>query len=259
MKSTPDFIRQWLTLVSIFTAFITNILGNAFPVKGITIGQISNDIFKNVLIIPANYAFSIWGIVYLGLISLAIYQVLPSQRENPAFRRIGYFLVLASLAQTVWVFIFQQLLFPLSLGAMLIILLSLIAAYLGLGVGVNPVNRQMRWFAHFPVSIYLGWISVATIVNVAVVLYNLGWNAWGLNYQIWTIIMLTIAFIIATFVIQNRRDFIFPSVFIWAFVAIAFRNFDNLSVAAVAIIEAVILLVLLQREKSQFNTHSIEK
>lgn len=254
MKSTADIIRQWLTLISIFTAFITNILGNAFPVKGISVGQISNDLFQNVLIIPANYAFAIWGIVYLGLISLAIYQALPSQRQNPYFKRIDYFLVLASLAQIVWVFIFQQLLFPLSLGAMLIILFSLIAAYLGLGIGVNPTNRSMRWFAHYPVSIYLGWISVATIVNVAVVLYDLGWDAWGINYQIWTLIMLTVAFLLGAFVIQNRRDLIFPSVFIWAFVAIAFRNFDNLTVAAVAIIEAIILFILLQREKSQLTT-----
>ena len=255
MKSTQDIIRQWLTLITILTAFITNILGNIFPVKGITIGQISNEMFKNVLIIPANYAFAIWGLVYLALISFAIYQVLPSQRENIYFRRIDYFLVVASCAQIIWVFVFQQLLFVVSLVAMLIILGSLMGAYLGLEIGLTPANRQMRWFAHFPVSIYLGWISVATVVNVAVVLYHLGWDAWGINYQIWTVIILSITSTIAAIVYRERSDYVYAGVFIWALVAIAVRNFDN-SIVVIAAIGLALLLVLLLRLNNFQKQHN---
>jgi uncharacterized membrane protein YqjE len=120
------FIRQVLNLTAILAAFGVNVLANIAPFNGLTIGEISNTVFRNVLITPANYAFAIWGLIYLGLITLGVYQVLPAQRQNPSLRQMGYLLVLASLAQILWVFFFQYRMFTLSLVAMLAILLPLI-------------------------------------------------------------------------------------------------------------------------------------
>ncbi|MGD1918944.1 MAG: hypothetical protein ACFCAD_08635 [Pleurocapsa sp.] len=82
VNSKSTVIRQIITLVSIFAAFGMNIIANINPPNGLSIGAISNRFFSNVLITPANYAFAIWGIIYLGLISFGIYQVLPSQKTN---------------------------------------------------------------------------------------------------------------------------------------------------------------------------------
>ena len=83
-------------------------------------------------------------------------------------------------------------------------------------------------------SIYFGWISVATIVNVATALYSVNWNGWGISPQVWTAIMLVIGGAIAATIIQQRRDVAFPLVFVWAFVAIAIRQFNIPLIAVTA-------------------------
>lgn len=251
-----DILRQFLTLIAILAAFGTNVLANVAPFNGLTIGEISNTFFKKVLITPANYAFAIWGLIYLGLIALGVYQVLPAQRQNPSLRRMGYFLVLASLAQIAWVFFFQYQLFTLSLVAMLGILLPLIGAYQRLGAGRDRISRIHKWLVSIPLSIYLGWISVATIVNVALVLYNLGWQGWGISPEVWTAIALVAGAAIAATVSIHRADIAFVLVIVWAFIAIAVRqaNIPLIAITAVglaiALVFSLVVSVLRQRQSS---------
>lgn len=240
-----DILRQFCNLGAILAAFAVNVLANIAPINGLSIGEISNKIFGEVLITPANYAFAIWGVIYLGLITFGIYQALPSQRQNPSVRRIGYLLVLASLAQIAWVVLFQYRLFALSLVAMLGILLPLIASYLRLGIGKRWVSRVEKWFVHIPLSIYLAWISVATIVNVALVLYNIGWNGWGISAQTWTVMALVVGAVITAIATLQRADIAYTLVIIWAFVAIAVRQMNQPLIAITAGGLAFILVLIL--------------
>ena len=191
-----NLVKQWLNLIAIVGAFLVNTLSNFFPINGLSVGEISNRFFQDVIIIPANYAFAIWGVIYLGLISFGVYQVLPAQRDNPLLPRIGYLLVVASLAQMIWIFLFDLRLFTISVVAMVLILLPLIGIYLRLGIGKERVSRKELWLVHIPLSVYLGWISVATIVNVAIALYSINGNNWGFSPQVWTVIMLIAAAVI---------------------------------------------------------------
>src|SRR5918997_3772289 len=240
-----DILRQFLNLSAILAAFGINVLANVAPLNGLSIGEISNTFFKEVLITPANYAFAIWGLIYLGLITFGVYQGLPAQRQNPSLRRMDYLLVLACFAQISWVFLFQYRLFALSLVAMLGILLPLIGIYLRLGIGNRWVPRQQKWFVHIPLSIYLAWISVATIVNVALTLYDLGWSGWGINPEVWTAIALLAGAAIAAMVIIQRADIAFTFVIVWAFVAIAVRQANRPLIAATAAGLAFVLVLLL--------------
>ena len=237
-----DFLRQILTFVAIILAFVVNVISNIFPINGLTIGEISNTVFKEVLIIPANYAFIIWGLIYLGLFAFAIYQILPSQRNDPDLRKIGYFLVIASIAQSIWVYLFSFGLFALSVVAMLLILLPLIATYLHLGIGSSPASRLKRWCIHYPIGVYLGWISVATVVNVACALYSQTWNAWGISTEVWAIIMILVASAISAVITLQNRDITYTGVTIWALVAIAIKNWDNHIIKIVALLCATALL-----------------
>jgi uncharacterized membrane protein YqjE len=106
-----DFLRQLATLAAIISAFVINVVSNVFPLNGLGIGEISNTLFKNVFIIPANYAFAIWGLIYLGLFAFGIYQFLPSQKDDSDLRNTGYLLVIASIAQSIWVYLFLSRLF----------------------------------------------------------------------------------------------------------------------------------------------------
>lgn len=234
MHLTSDKTRQWSNLIAILAAFTINIYANVFPPSGLTIGEISNQFFSQVQIIPANYAFAIWGLIYLGLITFGIYQALPAQQQNSRLRKIGYLLVLASLFQIVWIFLFQYQLFLLSVVAMLGILLPLIRIYTRLGIYWQRASRVELWFVHIPLSIYLSWISVATIVNVASTLHYLGWNGWGISSQVWTIIMLLVGAAIAATIAQKRVDVAYPLVIVWAFIAVAVRQIAQPVIAITA-------------------------
>lgn len=245
MKINQDTLRQFLNLTSILAAFGINVLANVAPFNGLTIGEISNTVFREVLITPANYAFAIWGLIYLGLISFGVYQALPAQRQSQNLQRMGYFLVLASMAQIVWVFVFQYQLFTLSLAAMLAILVALIVIYLRLEINLKRVSRTEKWLVCIPISIYLAWISVATIVNVATTLYNLGWNGWGISPESWTAIALITSAAIAAIISIQRADIAFVLVIVWAFVAIAVRHANIQLITRTAGGLAIALVILL--------------
>jgi hypothetical protein len=219
-----DFIRQLTTLFAVVVAFVVNVTSNIFPLNGLSIGAISNSIFKEVLIIPANYAFVVWGPIYLGLFTLAIYQFLPYKKEDVYLRKTGYLLVIACVFQSIWVYLFLSRLFALSVVAMFGILVPLMVIYHILEIGKKPVSQRKKLCLHIPVSIYLSWISVATVVNVACALYYSGWNGWGINNQVWTVIMLLVATTIATVMVIRYEDIAYTCVTVWALVAIAVKH-----------------------------------
>lgn len=234
-----DRRRQIATLAAIIGSIAINTLSNIAPPNGVNIGQLSNTEFANVQITPANYAFAIWGLIYLGLIAFGLYQLQPTQRQNPRLRRCGYLLVLACLAQCIWIYLFLYRLFPLSILAMAGILVPLIVMYRRLEFDQPVTSRQERWLVRFPISIYLGWITVATVVNGAIALYSVNWNGWGLAPAIWTVIMMLISTAIAAFVRYRYQDPAYPGVTIWALVAIAIRQSQTPPIAITGIAAAI--------------------
>ncbi len=243
-RLNSGLLRQLATITAILGTFIVNVLSNVSPLNGLSIGEISNSVFSNVLLTPASYAFAIWGLIYLGLIALGIYQLLPAQRRNPTLMRMGYLLVWACLAQVIWVFLFLSRLFPLSLVAMLGILLPLILIYLRLGENQQRILRREQWFIHRPISVYLGWITVATVLNVALTLYDLNWGGWGISPSIWTTIAIIVSSAIATTAAIQRQDAAYTLVIVWALVAIAVKQQAVPIISITAIVAAIILAVM---------------
>ncbi len=245
MKLDKNLVRQWATLLAILAAFFTNVLANIAPINGLTIGEISNTLFGDVLITPASYAFAIWGLIYLGLISLGIYQVLPNNKNNPYLQQMDYYLVISSVAQIVWVFLFLSRLFVLSTVAMVAILIPLILLYLKLNISLNSLPKQHKWLVNFPISVYFAWITVATILNVASALFWIKWSGFGLSSVVWTIIMIIVAAIVGILIRITRQDKVYSGVFIWALVAITIRHLDTLPIAITSGSGAAILGVMM--------------
>jgi hypothetical protein len=249
-----DILRQFVNIVAFVATITINGLANALPINGLTQAQIS-DRFP-VFFVPAGYAFSIWGLIFLLLLGFTVYQALPSQRQNPALRRIGYWFALSALANTSWIFLWHYEQFTLSLGAMLVLLVSLIAIYLRLDIGRAKVSNAMKWLAHLPFSVYLGWITVATVANATVVLYALNWDGFGLSPETWAVIMLAIGAAIAITMILTRRDVAYTLVILWAYAGIVVKQAGAPLVAgtagAAAVAVALVLLAaLVMRRGSQ--------
>ena len=212
MKNT---FRQVIVVLTILVTITINILADALPINGLNTGKISDSF--NILFVPAGYVFAIWGIIYIGLIAYAVYQALPAQRANPRLQATGWWVVLGGLANSAWIFLWHYEQFIGTLGAMLILLATLIAVYLGLGIGVTKVSSAETWTVRIPFSIYLGWITVATVANVSDVLAFLKWNGFGIAPQIWFLVVLVAVLVISTLMSLNRL------VILWALVGIAYR------------------------------------
>lgn len=233
---------MWRTLVvlTVLATLVVNGLANALPINGQTTGEISDRF--DVFFTPAGYVFGIWGLIYIGLAALAVYQALPSQSDNPRLERARRWIVFSGLANIAWILLWHYERYPLTLLAMLTILGSLVATYLALKVGVARVTRGERWFVQIPISIYLGWISVATIANATVLLDYLNWSGFGVRPEIWTGLMIAAALVIGFMMAYRRSDWAFPLVLAWAFAGIGIRNATASEVALTAWIAAALAL-----------------
>ena len=237
-----DTLRQTTNILSVVLALTVNILAAALPLNGQNTGAIS-DRFK-VYFVPAGYVFAIWGIIYIGWIAFAIYQALPAQKENARLRRLGYSFALSGVFNAAWLFCWHYNLFGLSVLVMLTLLGLLITAYLRLNVGMEHVGSAGKWCVDIPFSIYLGWITVATVANIADWLYSVRWNGFGIDPTVWALVMLVVATVIGSLMALTRHDASYLIVLAWAFVGIALKQAAAPLVAYSAWIVALIALAL---------------
>ncbi|MEZ4769234.1 MAG: tryptophan-rich sensory protein [Caldilineales bacterium] len=238
-----DTLRQIAVILATLVTITINGLANALPINGQTTGEISDRF--DVLFVPAGYVFAIWGLIYVGLIAYTVFQALPAQKENPRLRAVGWIYVIASIANSVWIFLWHYEYLPLTLVAMLVLLASLLVIYGRLGINRLQVGRGERWAVQVPFSIYLGWITVATIANVTDLLWSLGWNGFGLSAQTWFLIMLGAVIIIAGLMAFTRGDVAYLLVLVWALIGIAVKHSGLQTVAISAAITAAIVVLLL--------------
>lgn len=237
-------MKRLLPLVNIFATLIAltvNVLASALPLNGKNTGAIS-DQFK-VLFVPAGYVFAIWGVIYIGWIAFLVYQALPSQRDNARLQRIGWLYALSGVLNAGWLFTWHYELFSLSVVVMLALLLTLVTIYLRLDNGRVQVSTAEKWCVNIPFSVYLGWISVATIANITDLLYYWRWDGWGIAPELWAVIMLVVATALGLAMTLMRGDVAFLLVLVWSFIGIAIKQAATPIVANTAWV--MVLLVAL--------------
>lgn len=237
--ASTDIVRQVLVIVALISTLIINTLSNALPINGVTPADIS-DSFP-VRFTPAGFIFAIWSVIYLGLLAYAVYQALPSQRSNPRLRAIGWPFVITCIANSLWIFAFHYGFFPLSLGLMLVLLGGLIAIYARILPTYATVTAGERWSTHIPFRVYLGWITVATIANTTIVLYDQGWRGAPLDAPMWAAIMIVVATLVGLVFALNFGDAAYTLVLVWAFFGIYVRQIDAPLVAYTAAGLAIVL------------------
>jgi len=235
-------LRRWLLPVSVAATIFVNFLATYLPLNGLDTGEIS-DRFQ-VLFVPAGYVFSIWGIIYVGLIALAVFQSLPAQRNHSGLKRTGWLLTLTGAANSGWLFLWHYELFIWTVPVMITLLVLLIAVYRGLKPERAAASQAEIWALHVPVSLYLGWICVATIANITSVLYYLGWNGGGLGPVVWALIMLGVTAALALTILLTRRDSAVLLVFVWALIGIAVKQADQPLVEAGALTAAALAAIM---------------
>lgn len=216
-----------LNLLITIAVIVWNGLSNTGIIGGKTIGEVSDELYN--LFTPAGYAFSIWGIIFLGLLVNAIYQVKTAYKSDEIKQSLvltGPWLILANIANGAWIWFWLNEYTGISVIFMIIILLALLKTAFILNIQKAPVSREVMILSWWPNTLYLGWISVALIANVAAYLSQIGW-ANTVNEEMYTIAMLIIATGVNLFVLYTRNMRTFCWVGVWALVAIAARSEIN--------------------------------
>jgi hypothetical protein len=228
-------IWRWLATASLLINVAFNYYTTVDPINNQTQGEVSG--MYPTLITPAGYAFSIWGLIYLSLIIYSIYQLLPDQRKQPVYDVLAWPLIIINLLSIAWLYVFAYEYMGISV---IVISCMLITAVLLFGwskEGVR-VERISKWVT-VPFALYASWLSVATIVNIAVWLkHTVGWSGGPQGEEFTTAIMIGVALILGIMVSLRFRDIVFPLVIAWALIAIWVAREDQAEIVSNAALAA---------------------
>jgi hypothetical protein len=226
---------------------VVNALANILPINDMTTGELS-DRYPN-LFVPAGLTFAIWGLIYVLLAIFVIYQLIPSVRRDAQkidfVQKIGLLFFISCIANIGWIFAWHYKIVPLSVVLMLILLGCLIAIYLRLNIGKPEATKGEKYLVHLPFSVYLGWITIATIANVTALLVDINWNTWGLGEQFWAVAVIIVGIAIALSVLFTRKDIYYCLVVDWALLGILLKRLSVTTVPDQSVVVVTIVGLVL--------------
>jgi hypothetical protein len=247
-KSENYLFIAVLNALFFIAVLVINSLASIIPLGGLNTGEIS-DLYPN-LFVPVGLTFSIWGIIYLLLAIYVIYSFIFISRKSEIHENfvhnIGFLFIFSSLANICWILSWHYHKIPLSVVCMLILLLTLSSIYRTLKIGKSHASRQERLMVHLPFSVYLGWITVATIANITALFVAIQWNRFGLSESFWTIVVIIVAVISGLFFLFFRKDIAYAAVIDWALFGIYLKRTSlRLSEPDVVVITIVLIAIIL--------------
>jgi len=245
------FLQGINVVVFVVIVAVNGLAGSTTLLNGRTSGDVS-DLYPT-LVTPAGYTFSIWGLIYTLLLVFIVYQVLPRNREQSFLRQVSFLFALSGMLNVLWLFLWHYELITFSVMLMFALLATLIAIYLRLNIGRAVVSLGERVCVHVPFSVYLGWITVAAIANVAAALTFVGWDGGGIDGVTWALLVIVVALLITLAVIATRKDAAYSLVIAWALAGIMTKHIENQTIVLTAevsisiVLIAIVVMVLVSR------------
>lgn len=231
--STPqDLRRQLVVAVSAVFALVGSFIGSGAasgtPIQNASNGALAADA---TLIAPYGPAFSIWSLVYLGLMAYAVWQFLPAQKTAHRHRLLGYPAAASLILNAAWILSiqFDQLWLSVPIIVALLAVLSWIFVLL---LRNKPLNIWDAVVTDGTMGLYLGWVCVATAANIAAVLVAAGFDGFGLNPDGWAVVVVAVASAVGIALAIYGKGRLAPTASLcWglAWVAVARLNGDLLS------------------------------
>ena len=234
-----------LNMLAVLFTIAINYYSQLYTIHGNRVSDMSDE--YNNLFTPAGYAFAIWGIIFLALLLSAGYQIYRTFVRKKTFSFIsqsGVWFVLATVGTGLWVLVWLYDYTLLSVAVMLVILFSLIKIVVNTNMERWQAPAKTILFGWWPISIFAGWISVATIANIAAYLSKIGWDGGFLSAIDWTIVMIVVATLLNLLLIYTHGMREFAVVGAWALIAIYVRHQNSYeSIAMTALVGAVLILI----------------
>ncbi len=237
MANNSERIRQFSVIAATVGVIVFNYLAASGALGGIETGAVSDK--YPTLVTPAGYAFAIWSLIYLGIVAFSIYQALPKNLERFRFLRTVY--ILSCAANCAWLYFWHQEAILVSVAVIFLLLGTL--AFINIKLRTTDTLGEF-WLAKFPLGIYFGWVTAATIVNAAVALVYLNVqvsDSLAAALGAGLILIATVLGIIIRFKLNN----VFYSLAIaWALTAIAVKQSGQTLIVASAAVAVNILLIV---------------
>jgi translocator protein len=224
MQNKPFRAMRWLTLILQLISVFFNYLADFFNIGVNSVAGITAK--YDSLFTPAGYTFAIWGVIYLALIAYCVVQLLPSQTNHLAYERLNKYVRFSAIAGIAWQIAFRYDKIAISVFIIFLMLIAAVIQFVRAHFTVNKRNFS-SWFI-VPFSLYLGWLCVAVVANVSILLVAINWNHAQMEPSTWVVIMLAIVLLITQSLSINFRDFVLPLVIVWASIGIwvALKNRD---------------------------------
>jgi len=242
-KKPTKILLSFLNLIGFLAIVIVNSLAVILPINNKTTEELS-DKYPN-LFVPAGITFSIWGIIYILLALFIVYQLVAAFKEKikdkGLFEKIGIIFFISAILNVGWILAWHYEIVWLSLIIMIMLLASLIVIYLRLKIGKSDSSNSEKVFVHIPFSVYLGWITIATIANVTALLVKMGWDRFGLSEQFWTVLVIAVGILITLAVLFIRNDIFYSLVVDWAFIGILIKRLGDKNTPAQSVIITTII------------------
>jgi hypothetical protein len=232
--------------IALLVTITVNYLAAAGKFNGVTVADISNQ-YHNYFT-PASFAFSIWGVIYLGLLGFVLYSgrslFLKDKSDDEILLNAGWWFILSCLANSLWIIFWVNNILWATVLMIMFLLFCLIKIILNLNMEMDYHPFKRYFFIYWPFAIYSGWITVATIANISAFLVKMNWNGWGISPVLWTIIMIGIAGIVNLYALWKRNLREFAIIGVWGLTAISVENFhDEKSIFYIAVIVAILVFM----------------
>ena len=222
--------KWWLGFLAIanilwfIAVIVVNYLATSLPIWGMTTGELS-DLYPN-LFTPAGLTFSIRGLIYLALTWFVVRQIIDLYRKKSVWitKKIWIWFLLSCIANIWRIFAWHYKVVWLSVVIMILFLIILIVISNKVLIWKKLWNRGDKLLVQIPFSLYLWWISVATIANMSTWLVNIWRDMRGMSDVFWTIVVIIVAALLALISLYKKYNIIFALVVIRAFIGIIIKR-----------------------------------
>lgn len=231
-----DTFRAILVLAAAVGTIAFNWLAATGRIGGVTPEMISA--LYPTPVTPAGYAFSIWSLIYLGILAFAVYQLLPANLAR--FRSVRSYFILSCALNCAWIYMWHNDRIDISFVIIVLLWASLFMINLKLR---ETKTTGEYWFARAPFELYLGWVTAASLVNFAVLLVY--WKV-GLSEQAWTwtaVVLILAAAVIGILIRLRLTSYFCPLAIAWALTAIGVKQSGHTLVVVATAVGTVACLI----------------
>ena len=239
-----------MNLLRWFTPIFVTLMLLGVPLLGVFFAPWNQDIdpaARTEYFLPAGFVFGIvWTTIYGGLIALSWYQAHSNHTHTPRFKASRPYLIATAALNLLWMILAASGRVVWTVPILIVMEIVAWMLYFKLRIPQRAERSSMEKMLMFPIQVYVGWLSVATIANTAAALNVLSWDGVGIDPIHWTVIMIGAGTLVAIFVGNILVfDKTYLSVFVLAYVGIAIAQAATQAVALTALLGAGVLLVFL--------------